>query len=423
MVAQRILLAVLGLLLCSFFPRGAQQPDERPSLQLPPAAIIGTSFPSDVLPKLRISSVPSIYEPAKADRESAPGKSELSLSAEIGAEWDRCYQELQAQDEEIKKAEKHLAQLRTQRRVRAEKLADVAKKLAPLVSKAQENPNAQDALRSPNTSESETTIVIQQPANPRAAPAFAYNPALSKSPDTGIDQVLLRLESIDGRLKTLEKPPTIQNKKVAAAATVQALTNRVPEFSLTSKDRTKPLHVAILMTSSLESQYFTAKTMHKLDLKLRKCLQTNQQLNEIDLSLIPTSEIEKVTKGQKPGLKKNVHEICKQLKADYLIQVEVNDFSIYEPGSSNTLHRGRAEIELTISDIRGGGDPVKLQEIISSNFPKKVAPIDATAGNPDEFQELFLNTIVRQVCSRFTNCTVEDAAAEEAYLKKRQAQN
>ena len=63
-------------------------------------------------------------------------------------------------------------------------------------------------------------------------------------------------------------------------------------------------------------------------------------------------------------------EIGRNFKADYVVELEVNQISLYEPGSYNTLFRGRCDISMVVIDVHKSSEGPKCEGEYSTEFPE-----------------------------------------------------
>jgi hypothetical protein len=230
---------------------------------------------------------------------------------------------------------------------------------------------------------------------------------------SGVDAILNKLGWIENRLEILEQASSSPKRSPSLMSELPTFTTQLPNGRAVTRFHRTPARVAVWLTKSSELENVSENVMHKLELLLRTNVETNCKKNGEEVSLVPLADIQNFRKtvSAKPF---TVQEICKQLDADFLIKVELNRFTIYVPGSANTLHQGNTEIELTISTPHGAGPQVAHQEVFSFTFPDKT--FDATKGNPDEFQETFMKNVAQQICSRLSCCPGKEKSSEKSLL-------
>jgi len=95
-------------------------------------------------------------------------------------------------------------------------------------------------------------------------------------------------------------------------------------------------------------------------------------------------------------------DIGQKLKADFVIDLQINSMTLFEKGSSNTLFSGRTEIVVTCMDVsKPRGEGVIFQEIYPRVYPGARGPIDAGSSSVLEFRTQFLNVISQELARYF----------------------
>jgi len=93
--------------------------------------------------------------------------------------------------------------------------------------------------------------------------------------------------------------------------------------------------------------------------------------------------------------------IGKHFKADYVINLEINNMSLFE-GSYRQLFRGTTEISVTVFNVNqpNGEGPI-YEEVYHTEYPAR-GPLDAEGGNSVlQFRTLFLNRLAKDLSRRF----------------------
>ncbi len=94
-------------------------------------------------------------------------------------------------------------------------------------------------------------------------------------------------------------------------------------------------------------------------------------------------------------------EIGKQFKVDYVVHLDVKDFTLFEANSPN-LYRGRADIIVNVvkmnEDKRDGN--VIYTQAVKSFFPAR-APVDSKQMSFDEFKKHYLSELSDEIGKLF----------------------
>jgi hypothetical protein len=95
-------------------------------------------------------------------------------------------------------------------------------------------------------------------------------------------------------------------------------------------------------------------------------------------------------------------EIGRFFKADYLIYLELNKLSLYEPGSYNQMLRGRAEISISVVDMQHPDD-TEEPEVKRYVYPADSRGAEAVDLDtpPSLFRQKFLAYVAKRLSWNF----------------------
>ncbi len=182
---------------------------------------------------------------------------------------------------------------------------------------------------------------------------------------------------------------------------------RPAECELASKDKDKTVKVLILGQSALETRPEFLRVDRDLAQMLSHEMIAGFKKNKEKVVMVANSLVEKY-KDDHPNWKEiGAAEIGKYFHADYVVEVEVNQISLYEPGSANTLFRGRCDISLNVVDVLKHDEP-KYHEEYSTEFPKVRGAMDASNGSAAQFKQKFLSVVARELSYRFSSHLLEE---------------
>ena len=96
-------------------------------------------------------------------------------------------------------------------------------------------------------------------------------------------------------------------------------------------------------------------------------------------------------------------EIGQKLKADYIINLEINTLSFYEKGSFNQLYRGNAEISVTCIDVtKPRNEGTVYRTICTCKYPSDArGPLDAGGVSLGWFNTQFMGVMSQQIAHYF----------------------
>lgn len=177
--------------------------------------------------------------------------------------------------------------------------------------------------------------------------------------------------------------------------------NRVPaKCKLAAKD--KEVTVAVMANfASIPGQLEIMPADMELAELVTQHLRKRVTENKEKVAFVSTTKVKSVL-NQNAGNTLSVQQIGKKLKADYVINLEINSMSLYERGSSNLLFRGNTEIAVTAIDVhKPSGEGTVYQEIYRREYPR-IRPYDVSEMSALGFRTRFLNRIAQDLSRNFT---------------------
>jgi hypothetical protein len=177
---------------------------------------------------------------------------------------------------------------------------------------------------------------------------------------------------------------------------------------LASDDKEKEVRVVILAYSGLETRPEFLKIDRELSRMMSVQMQEGFKANKEKVTIVPTSHVEKYKDEHPNWRSSDPEEIGKHFNADYVINLEINSITLYEPGSSNTLYRGRASISVDVVDVHAPSEGPKFRHEYTCEYPRARGPIPAGESNPAQFRQAFLTVVARELSWLFTSHPVDD---------------
>jgi hypothetical protein len=174
-----------------------------------------------------------------------------------------------------------------------------------------------------------------------------------------------------------------------------------PKCKLTGADK-KEVTVAILTNfTNLETRPEMVPVESELSERLAAEMRNLAKENKEKISFVPTAKVRSVL-NQDVGGTLSRQEIGQKLKADFVINLEINSISLYEKGSANTLFRGKTEIAVSCLDLsKPRGEGTIFQDFYSREYPGARGPIDAGNSSPAQFRSQFLNVMAQEIARYF----------------------
>jgi hypothetical protein len=173
-----------------------------------------------------------------------------------------------------------------------------------------------------------------------------------------------------------------------------------PRCKLASPREEKTIAVVTWFGNS-EMQLYSelVPTADELSEKLVAILRERYKVSREQVKVVPSAQV-RVYQNKLTSKSWSPVQIGKQVKADYVIALEINRLSLHERGSSNMLLRGSTEIAVKVYDVaKQPGEQVIFDEIYNRTYPKD-NPIDA-GGSIIGFRSLYLTHVARELSRWF----------------------
>jgi len=177
---------------------------------------------------------------------------------------------------------------------------------------------------------------------------------------------------------------------------------------LASDDKEKEVRVVILSWTGLETRPEFLKVDRELSFLLAQQLQESYKKEKEKVTIVPISRVEKYKDDHPNWHSFEAQEIGKYFRADYVINLDIGSITLYEPGSVNTLFRGRAEISIDVVDVHKTSEGPIFRDEYTTEYPKARGPIAAGDSNVAQFRQRFLTIVARELSWIFTPHLVDD---------------
>jgi hypothetical protein len=179
--------------------------------------------------------------------------------------------------------------------------------------------------------------------------------------------------------------------------------NIQPEYKLFAKDKEITLAVLVNFASppiQPDIQAAPAELAEMLSVSFRKRCEENKH----KIKIIPDAQIrsEEAAQRQVTGGDVSPVQLGKALKADYVLDLTINSFSLYAKEHYPPMYRGKADIAITLFkvDAKTGEHKVFFKDF-TRQFPRDTGPIEAATGTAGAFRRAFLAKTANDVTKTF----------------------
>lgn len=89
----------------------------------------------------------------------------------------------------------------------------------------------------------------------------------------------------------------------------------------------------------------------------------------------------------------------KKLGVDFVIDIQIDKMSLYQPGSTNLLYEGQAEIDISVYDVDAGATEPKYNYILPFKYPH-TGVLDASFIPKERFKQEYLEHLATEICMK-----------------------
>jgi hypothetical protein len=171
---------------------------------------------------------------------------------------------------------------------------------------------------------------------------------------------------------------------------------------IANDDVEKEVTVVVLTYRALETRPELTQADRELSRLLVQGLKEGFKYNKENVRVVNPTKVDDFKADHPDWHSRGLEEIGQHFQADYVIYLEMNKLSLYEPGSNNTLYRGRADISVSLIDVNKPGDGPHRKEF-ATMYPTEVkGALDTADKTPLQFRQEFLQYVARHLSWLFT---------------------
>lgn len=179
------------------------------------------------------------------------------------------------------------------------------------------------------------------------------------------------------------------------------------DFPLTARDGQKEIKLLVTATSgpAVAQSFEFAGLDRDISSKLSKRLAEVTRETRHPIKPVDPSAFDKF-KAATPGWKvTHPSQIAKHLGADYVIDVQIASFRVYDPETGRNMYQGEARMEVSV--YAAGVEEVKYQYTHQSRQPDQ----PAYTSDVSAYKTKFVDQIVLELASRHTEHTSDSRVA------------
>jgi hypothetical protein len=172
---------------------------------------------------------------------------------------------------------------------------------------------------------------------------------------------------------------------------------------LASDDKKREPKVVILTWGGYEMRSEFIHADRQLSELLAKQIQRLTEERQEKLTIVPARKVEEFKNSNPNWRSMDLAAVGRQFNADHVIYLEIHALSLYEPGSLNTLLRGRISMNVSLVDV-SKPDDTPQQDAFTCTYPGDApgaVPSD-NEGTKVLFRQAFLDHVARKLSYNFS---------------------
>ncbi len=171
---------------------------------------------------------------------------------------------------------------------------------------------------------------------------------------------------------------------------------------LASDDKKKEVRVVLWTYSDLMGTEFIQADRLLTD-QLSKYINKMSQENEEKLTVVSPRKVEEYKNTHPEWKSYREEEVGHYFKADYVISLEIDQLSLYDPNTHGQLYNGRAHILVKLVDVTNPDDSPHPTEF-TDRYPTELrGGIDTLDIPPMVFRQKFLDHVAKRLSYFFVN--------------------
>jgi hypothetical protein len=124
--------------------------------------------------------------------------------------------------------------------------------------------------------------------------------------------------------------------------------------------------------------------------------------NQEKLTVVSPRKVEDYKNTHPEWKSLRLEEVGHYFKADYVVQLEIDQLSLYEPNAHEQLYSGRTHILVSVVDVKNPDESPHPTEF-TDRYPTEARAIDALDMPPMVFRQKFLDHVAKRLSYFFVN--------------------
>ncbi len=179
-----------------------------------------------------------------------------------------------------------------------------------------------------------------------------------------------------------------------------------PEFPLTKKPRADDVKVIVLVSGRVPTDTDTIGLDRTLNTEMIQLLEERCKANKEVVTVFKMKALDDF-RAKHPDPTMHPFEVGKEWKADYVIEIEIQELSLFKPGSRRQFLQGAANLTVNAYDISKKSKEPAYSMTLTQSYPRdREEPVESPA-SVENFRRAFVKRIANAIVVKFTTSSTD----------------
>ncbi|MCX7666694.1 MAG: hypothetical protein N2112_14245 [Gemmataceae bacterium] len=179
-----------------------------------------------------------------------------------------------------------------------------------------------------------------------------------------------------------------------------------PEFPLKPRPRAEDVKVVVLVSGRTADSPDTIGLDRALNAELISLLEERCKANKENVLVKKMKAIDEF-RANNPDPTLHPMQVGKEMKADYVIEVEIQELELFKPGSRRQFLQGTANLTVNAYDTSKVGKEAAYSMTLAQSFPRdREVPVESPA-SIENFRREFVKRLASAIVVKFTTSSTD----------------
>ncbi len=173
-----------------------------------------------------------------------------------------------------------------------------------------------------------------------------------------------------------------------------------PKCVLTIPGKESTVVIFSTFGGPLPSNPMLIDTDWQLSYRLTQLLDELYKANKDRVKIVRPTQVKGYMNSHPKWRDQTPQDLGKHFAADFVINLEINNISLYDQKSANFFYHGNVDISVTVVDVsKPVGEGLIWEDVYQIEYPK--GPLEISEMSPGKFRQKFMDHIARELSQYF----------------------